>query len=547
MDHEVRLSDLSRHERECLVLLLCQADEDDLKIKPTRGSVAVEWTIPFTHPALEFARVPRGASSAAWVEAQRESPHPQTSFLNDRVLLRGRRGDPQRDRSHSRTRSTSSSRTAAERTVQWTTKLTEEVELNVLRMRVDTSRVHSVEQLVEAVIRTRLGSESIHRAALKNYITAVTRYSPICTACFVMRIYLSNDSSTALRQFLRFCRLRNHMLPFAVVQSQKVVETSSAGAPQSHVVLRRYLELASLLPLVRSTLKGYRGSGAAKTYLAQWMRRNVGGIAFDYSGFIDLNIVTLVLNDGLSAEESRLQGCISEVLDTTTGSESRCPSSQLPSGVTATHVDPGVPDSDLREKARPSPTVIPGSPRGRAKALVRPQSSAAHDIKAAPLTLKSPRRHAFDGAEQSASPQRQVILPNGAEERLLSPAVLPHGSHVDGADGDAADLRVADIRETLHSIDEELRRRREQRLRSGCKDGGLMSPPRAVARRQDTSAPEAFGGADGAVVRASAQEELMMNQLMASLEANKKAARTSPSPRPLEVIASHPRGLKGYW
>jgi hypothetical protein len=286
MQRQVHLGQLSRVAREKVIAALCAADAGDMRLESFDGNVLVSLTVPITHPVL--ADLPCQLSAAAAT-----SPAVATSPSVDSRLL-GRRGSARKSRSPSPAR--------GPRTVQWASRMIDDILSLAVKFKIHPTRnnIVSVPDIVRAVIVNRCGVASLHRAAFADLVAASLKFREICPTCNAFYVFVCSDEPSMLPKFLLLASMRLKLLPFVVKESQR----TEVHRGDVQVVLRKYIPLDVLSGVVKAVLRGNPRAPLIKTRLASWLKqeRLRTSLAFDLDGHVDAMELLLALVESTTAE-----------------------------------------------------------------------------------------------------------------------------------------------------------------------------------------------------------------------------------------------------
>ncbi|CUG77108.1 Hypothetical protein, putative [Bodo saltans] len=352
---------LAKAQREALLTILSSLGDDEITTMQHRahGEVTLEWRVAHDHPILGILPEPSVYSAAARsgsgeiiASQKRVAADEQSSSLlsaraalpahsEQRVLRDGRaavgssprgrnispaaaaarRGAAARNRSHSPRpvsvsspfRGTTPDARPAQRSVQWACRTIDEVLNASRRLRVDTTRTTTVEELIQHVLTNRYGATPATRKMCGELASAAQNYSDVSPLCLLHSTYCHRRTSQDVKEFILVAKVVGALAPWS---SRESVRTASSSS-QHIVALRRYIAEGDISLALRDAVavmlrKGSTLASSVRKYVTQWLRRPTPNppIAFDFSGHVDGDALAVVLMEGLreaKAEAQRMQ------------------------------------------------------------------------------------------------------------------------------------------------------------------------------------------------------------------------------------------------
>lgn len=430
---------LTKSQREALMAILCALGDDELTTIHHRahGEVTLEWRVCGNHPILEVLPEPTTFTAPRALNTQSRAPPRRTrtpevvrqddgsSTPLNRVLREGRpsgsgapsprgrnvspaaaaarRGAAARNRSLSpqcKQLPASPLRSSTpdkhpHRSAQWSFRTIDEIFAATRKLRLDTTRTSTVEELTHHVLANRYGVSGATRRMYGELCTAAQQYADASPLCMVYYTYCSKRSTQDLKEFVLLAKIVGALAPWSTKESVRTAAPRFGGnhnvsggshpsallPPRPHtqgeldpytsshvVVLRRYISEGDLPLVLRDALaamlrKGSTLASETRRYVTQWVRNPSRSppIAFDYAGYIDADVLALVLVEGLreaKAAAQRLQTEYGEYLS-------------------AAPVDDAPPDED--DDASPSHSRSPTRVDGMSFELPLHHSSSWHD------------------------------------------------------------------------------------------------------------------------------------------------------------------------
>ena len=250
--------------------------------------------MPNSHPLLTL--VPNVSAGLDESKVQPPTSTSASPVMDSRML--GRRGS-------SRRRATSRSQSPARgpRTVQWASRLIDDVLSLAVKFRLHPSRnnIVSVPDMVRAILINRCGVAALHRVAYADLVAASLKYREICPTCNAFYVFVCSDEPSMLPKFMLLASMRQQVLPHIVKEAQRTVLVGG----DVQVVLRKYIPLDTLSSVVKTVLRGNPRGPMIKMRLAAWLqaeRARQSSLAFDFAQHVDAVELLLALVESSTAE-----------------------------------------------------------------------------------------------------------------------------------------------------------------------------------------------------------------------------------------------------